>query len=220
MLLLVPNVVMIIGNLTTPAVANRIRPAYLIAGGLSVAGIGYLTFTLAESTSGPTTIFIAMCVVMLGTAPLAALCNHLAMGAVPPDKAGSGASIVQTSAEFGLGLGIATLATLATAVYRNNVEGALGAVSARVADAARENIDRAVHAADQLPAAQGSDLLSAARDAFTSGLHVVGTVSALLYAVLAVLALRAFKNARMTPGDNEDTTKKDLDPVPEAVTAT
>jgi MFS transporter, DHA2 family, multidrug resistance protein len=217
LLLLVPNVLMIIGNLATPAVANHIRPAYVIAGGLIVAGVGYIIFTLADSTSGPMTIFIAMCVVMLGTAPLAALCNHLAMGAVPPDKAGSGASIVQTSAEFGIGFGIATLATLGAAVYRRNVEGGLGATPPDAADAARESIDRAVAAAGQLPAEQSGDLLATARDAFTSGVHVAGVVSAVLYVGLALLAVRAFKHVRNSYGDDTTT---DVDPLLEARSAT
>jgi DHA2 family multidrug resistance protein-like MFS transporter len=218
LLLLVPNVLMIVGNLSTPPLANHIRPAYLIAGGLIVAGVGYTTFTLVDPTSGPMTIFIAMCVVMLGTAPLAALCNHLAMGAVPPDKAGSGASIVQTTTELGLGLGIATLATLGTAVYRSKLEGALGTVPPDAADAARESVDRAVAGAGQLPAEQSGDLLAAARDAFTSGVHVVGIVSAIFYAGLAVLAIRAFKHVRNSHGGDDDTTNKDkeTDPVPEA----
>jgi DHA2 family multidrug resistance protein-like MFS transporter len=167
-------------------------------------------------------IFVAMCVVMLGTAPLAALCNHLAMGAVPPDKAGSGASIVQTTTELGLGLGIATLATLGTAVYRGNVEGALGALPPDAADAARESVDRAVAAAAELPAEQGGDLLAAARDAFTSGVHVVGVVSAVFYAGLAVLAVRAFRHVRNSHGGEDDTTNEDqeTDPVSEAASAT
>ncbi|MGV9386724.1 MFS transporter [Nonomuraea sp. NPDC003707] len=207
-LLLAPNILMIIGNLGTPPLANHVRPAYLIGGGLLVAGAGYLMFMLADSTSGPMMIVIAMCVAMLGTGPLAALCNHLAMGAVPPDKAGSGASIVQTTNEFGLGLGIATLATLGTAVYRSNVEDALGALPPDVADAARESIDRALAVAAHLPAAQSGDLLAAARDAFTSGVHVVGIVSAIFYAGLAVLALRAFRHVHNSHG-GDDTTNKD-----------
>ncbi|MGB3442475.1 MAG: MFS transporter [Actinophytocola sp.] len=211
MLLLVPNALMIIASLTTPSVANHIRPAYLIAGGLFVAGIGYLIFTQTDSTSGPSTIFFAMCVVMLGTAPLAALANHFAMGSVPPEKAGSGASIVQTATEFAIGLGIATLATLGTAVYRTNVEGALGAVPPDAADAARESVDRAVDVAGRLPAEQGGDLLASARDAFTSGLHVVGVISAIFYAGLCVLALRAFKGAKNAQGEVDDNAKKDDD---------
>ncbi len=209
MLLLVPNVLMIIGNLTTPALATRIRPAFLIAGGLIIAGIGYLIFTRADATTGPIPIFIAMCVVMLGTAPLAALCNHLAMGAVPAEKAGSGAAIVQTSAEFGLGLGIATLATLGTAVYRTNVEGGLGALPAAAADAARESVDRAIAAASRLTTEQGEVLLTAARDAFTSGLHVVGIVSAVIYLGLAVLTVWAFKHVRIPRSGDHDTVEAD-----------
>jgi MFS transporter, DHA2 family, multidrug resistance protein len=49
-------VLMIIGNLTIPPLANHIRPAYLIAGGLLVAGVGYLIFTLADSKSGPASV--------------------------------------------------------------------------------------------------------------------------------------------------------------------
>jgi len=205
LLLLVPNLAVIVGNLTTPPLANRVRPAYLLAGGLIVAGVGYVLFARADSTSGPRTIFIAMCVVMLGTAPLAALCNHLAMGAVPPDKAGSGASIVQTTTELGLGLGIATLATLGTAVYRSKVEDALDTVPPATADAARESVDRAIAAAGQLPPGQGGDLLIAARDAFTSGLQVVGIASAVFYAGLALLAAWAFKHVQDLHGSKGDT---------------
>jgi DHA2 family multidrug resistance protein-like MFS transporter len=212
LLLVVPNILMIIGTLASPPLANHVRTAYLIAGGLVVAGVGYVIFTLAGSTSGPEPIVIAMCVVMLGTGPLAAFCNHLAMGAVPADKAGSGASILQTTNEFGLGLGIATLATLGTAVYRNDVEGALGSVPPAAADAARESVDRAVDVAGRLPAQQGIDLLAAARDAFTSGVHAVGIVSAILYGCLAVLALRAFKHVRNAQGADQDSTTKDQEP--------
>lgn len=222
LLLLAPNVLMIIGLTGSPRLANHIRTAYLIAGGLFVAGAGYLIFTLAGSASGPTMIVVAMCVVMLGTGPLAAFCNHLAMGAVPPDKIGSGASIVQTTNEFGLGLGIATLATLGTAVYRSNIEGSLGNVPPDAAAAARESVDRAVAVAGHLPAGQGGDLLAAARDAFTSALHVVGVISAIIYVGLAVLAVRAFKHVRSSHGGDGDTTTNDqkTDLIPETASAT
>lgn len=203
LLLLVPNALMIVASLVAPSLANRIRPAYLIAGGVFVAALGYVLFTFVGATSGPMMIFAAMCVVMFGTAPLAALANHLAMGSVPPEKAGSGASIVQTATEFALGLGIATLATLGTAVYRGGVEGALRFVPAGTAAAAREGIDRAVAAAAQLPGAQGRALLLAARESFTSGLHVVGVVSAILFAGLCLMTLWAFRHARNAHGGEE-----------------
>lgn len=172
-----------------PSSLASFHPRYLVAGGLAVAGGGYTAYMLAGAATGPQAIVAAMCVAMLGTGPLAALCNHLALGAVPADKAGSGASIVQTTNEFGLGLGIATLATLGTAVYRNGLEGVLRSVPTTAAQDAREGIDRAVVAAAHLPDVQGGGLLTAARESFTTGLRVVGVVSAVVYAGMAVLAL-------------------------------
>jgi DHA2 family multidrug resistance protein-like MFS transporter len=221
LLLVVPNILMIIGNLSTPPLANRIRPAYLIAGGLLVAAIGYGLYLLAGPTTGPVEIFIALCVVMIGTGPMAALGNHLAMSAVPAEKAGSGASIVQTTNELGLGFGIAVLGTLATAVYQSTVEPALGSFPPAAANAAGESIDRAVDAAAALPAGQGADLLAAARDAFTSGLHSVGIVSAVLYVGLAVLAIRAFRHVRNSHGDMDSTPATDevTEPAPQPAPA-
>jgi MFS transporter, DHA2 family, multidrug resistance protein len=222
MVLLVPNVLMILGNLATPRLVERVRPAHVIAGGLCVASVGYAIFTLAGSTSGPGVIFAAMCVVMLGTAPLAALCNQLAMGAVPPEEAGSGASIFQTAVELGLGFGIATLGTLGTAAYRHNVESALGALPSDAGSAARESVDRAVAAAAQLPTGQSRALLAAARDAFTSGVHLVGLVSAAFYICLAVLALWAFRDVRSIHGADTERPHQDQEGEPsrEAVSAT
>ncbi|HEX6358874.1 MFS transporter [Actinophytocola sp.] len=201
LLLAPPAILMIIGNMVSPAMANHVRPAYLIAGGLFLAGLGYLTFTLTTATSGPTMIFVAFCVAMVGTGPMAALGNHLAMGSAPQDKAGAAASIMQTGNELGLGLGVAVFGTLATAVYRGNVESALGSLPPDVAEAARESIDGAVAAAERLPADAGAELLATARDAFTSGVHAVGAVSAVAFTGLAVLAAVALKHARNVHGE-------------------
>ena len=97
-------------------------------------------------------------------------------------------------------------------VVRSTFEGGLGNIPADAANAARENVDRAVATAGQLPAEQGNDLLAAARDAFTSGIHVVGVVSAVVYVGLAVLAIKVFKHVKNlndggdAPEENEEAT--------------
>lgn len=221
LLLVPPSVLMIIGNMVSPSLANHIRPAYLIAGGLFVAGLGYLMLTLVSATAGITMIIIAFCVSMVGTGPMAALGNHLAMGSAPPEKAGAAASIMQTGNELGLGLGVAVLGTLATAVYRGNVDDSLGSFPPEAAEAARESIDRAVAAAADLPAEQGAALLAAAREAFTSGLHAVGIVSAITFTGLAVLAAVALGHARNSHGGGdaaEPESEKQPEPEKAAVT--
>ena len=204
LLLVPPAILMIIGNLVSPELANHIRPAYLIAGGLVIAGVGYAMFGLASATSSEWVIFTAFCIAMVGTGPMAALGNQLIMGAIPQEKAGAAGSIMQTSNELGLGLGIALLGTLGTAVYQHKVEGSLGGLPGDVADASRASIDRAVAAAGSLPRGQGDALLTSAREAFTTGVHAVGITSGVIFAGLAVLSAVTLKHVRNVQGGGED----------------
>jgi len=204
LLLVPPAVLMIIGNMVSPGLANHIRPAYLIAIGLVIAAAGFAMFSLAAATSSAWVIFAAFLVVQLGTGPMAALGNQIIMGSVPQEKAGAAGSIMQTFNELGLGLGIATLGTLGTAVYQSKVEDSLGGLPAGVAEASRESIDRAVAVAGTLPRGQGDALLVAARDAFTSGVHVVGLVSAALFLGLAAFAAVTLRHVVNVQGGGED----------------
>jgi MFS transporter, DHA2 family, multidrug resistance protein len=85
-----------------------------------------------------------------------------------PAKAGSAASLSETNAEFAFALGIALLGSLGTAVYRAEVAAAV-------------------------PAGPAGD---AAREAFTSGMHAVAAVSALVLLGVAVLVLRTLGQVR------------------------
>jgi MFS transporter, DHA2 family, multidrug resistance protein len=203
-LLVPPTVLMIVGNMVSPGLANHVRPAYLIAVGLLVAAVGYALFSLSSATSGWVPIVLAYSLSMVGTGPMAALSNHLIMGAVPRERAGAGASVMQTVNELGLGLGIATLGTLVTSVYRGSVSGSLGGLPPDAANAARESVDRAVAAAAGLPGGQGAELLSAARAAFASGVHALGWVSAVLFAGLAVFTAVRLRHVRDVQGGGED----------------
>jgi MFS transporter, DHA2 family, multidrug resistance protein len=201
LLLVPPAVLMVIGNLVSPALAERVRPAYLIAIGLLISGAGYALFSLSSGRSGWVPMILAWSLAMVGTGPMAALSNQLLMSAAPKDKEGAAASVTQTANELGLGLGIATLGTLATVVYRNHLDGSLGSVPPDAANAARESVDRAIAVAGSLPGGQGGVLVSAARDAFTSGVHAVGIASGIIFALLAGLAAVALRHVQGIQGD-------------------
>jgi DHA2 family multidrug resistance protein-like MFS transporter len=64
------------------------------------------------------------------------------------------------------------------------------------ADAARESLAGAVAVAATLPAPLDALLLIAARDAFTSSLHVVAAASALMLFGVAVLVLTCLRHIR------------------------
>jgi len=112
----------------------------------------------------------------------------LVVGSAPPDKRGAAGSVAQIANELGGMLGIALFGTLGTAVYRDQMQGAVQAgVPAAAAGTARDSLAGAAAVADGLPGAQSSALRAAAREAFTSGLHAVVAVGAVLLAAAAVL---------------------------------
>jgi DHA2 family multidrug resistance protein-like MFS transporter len=195
---LVPqNIAMIVGSMAAPALARRIRPAYLMAGGLLVASIGMLAQTRTDAAGGVAAVVVGLTLAGLGISPAMALMMNLMLGAAPPDKAGSAASISETSGEFGIAVGIAALGSLATAVYRANLVLPEG-LSAATENAARQGITAATGAAQQLPAALGADLLDSARTAFTAGMTTVAGIGAVIFVGLAVLVAVTFRHIPAT----------------------
>ncbi|MEV6906314.1 MFS transporter [Amycolatopsis sp. NPDC051071] len=113
--------------LTAPILARRFRPATLITGGLAGAIAGFLLLTQVEAGAGPVIPSIAFAITCLCGGPLVTLGTDLVVGSVPPEKAGSAASLSQTGNEFGYALGIATVGTLGNAVTQARIADAIPA---------------------------------------------------------------------------------------------
>jgi MFS transporter, DHA2 family, multidrug resistance protein len=191
---LVPqNIAMAAGSVVAPALTRRIRPAYVMAAGLLVAGLGLLVQTQASLPH----VVIGLILAGLGISPAMALTMNLIMGATSPEKAGSAASLSETSGEFGVALGVAALGSLATVVYRSHLAVPAGAPAA--ADhAARQGITAALTAAQHLPGTLRADLVDAASTAFTAGLTTVAGLGAVVFTALALLVAVAFRHVPAT----------------------
>ena len=192
---LVPqNVAMVVGSMLAPALARRLHPAYVIAAGLALAGVGLLLHTQVDSVGGLPLLVTGLVLASFGIALPMALTMNLILGSAPPEKAGSAASISETSGEFGVALGVAALGSLGGAVYRNQLtDTAPAGVPTEAADAAHQGITAAVSAAGQLSDGLGAELLDAVRAAFTSGLNAVAWVGAVITVGLVILALTALR---------------------------
>ncbi|SNT63563.1 MFS transporter, DHA2 family, multidrug resistance protein [Asanoa hainanensis] len=152
-----------------PLAARRIRPAPLIAGGLAISVVGLVLLTAATDA---TAVITGMALFNIGAGPLVTLGTGIVVGAVPPERAGSAASLSQTANEFGFALGVAVFGSVAAAVHRHGAPAGSGDSLATTPPA----------------------LLAQARDAFTDGLHLVAAISAAAIAVAAVLCLRALRH--------------------------
>ncbi|WP_248959860.1 MFS transporter [Sphaerisporangium perillae] len=199
--LLPQNIAMVVGSMTAPALARRFRPAYVIAAGLLIAGAGLVAHTQVPSVDGLPLLVTGLVLASFGIAFPMSLTMNLIMGSVAPEKAGSAASISQTSGEFGVAMGVAALGSLGTFVYRTQLPGELPAgLPADAADTAHQSITAALGAAHQLTGQFATDLVDAARTAFTSGLNVVAAVGATIFIALAVLSVAILRDSgRPTP---------------------
>jgi DHA2 family multidrug resistance protein-like MFS transporter len=187
----------VIGSMTAPLLARRLRPAYVMAGGLTLVAGGLMLMTQVEGERALTLLVAGTVVLALGLSPVITLGTDLIVGSAPPERAGAASSLSETGAELGGALGIAVLGSIGTAVYRTMMAEAVPrSVPAEAAEAARGTLGGALATAEQLPPAIGAELVSAARDAFSEGLEVTASIAAMVALATAVMAGIVLRRAR------------------------
>ncbi|MEV5441248.1 MFS transporter [Streptomyces sp. NPDC052644] len=176
-------VVLTVTCVVTPALVERFGTrAALLACHFSIAA-GLLLLT-ATGVSGGVGWYVASTVVSgVGYGISFSVVADTAVGAVPPERAGSAAAIAETSNEIGNALGIALLGSLAALLFRLQGPGVAG------------TLDETLGVPGLAPAVIGQ-----AKSAFVSGLHVAAAVAAALHAALGLLTLRRVPRAPHAPG--------------------
>ncbi|MFF7489953.1 MFS transporter [Streptomyces luteogriseus] len=179
--------------LAAPAGAHLVRRgvprAYVVGGGFAVASCGYVMLALAGTDS--LWLLLAACAVLAcGIVTVMSQVADLALSAAPVDKAGAASSLLETGTEFGGALSMAFLGSVGTAVYRHEIPDSAPA-------AARETLGGALAVADRLPGRAGDALATAAREAFTSGMHTAAVTGAVLLAGAAAAAAVTLRRVRV-----------------------
>ncbi|GAA0913778.1 MFS transporter [Nonomuraea longicatena] len=162
-----------------PALAARIGARTVLAGGMAVAGLGFLLLFVAPLEYG--WVALALVFVGLGQGALA-IASAVVMSGSPVEKAGNAAAIEETSYELGSVLGVAVLGSVAAAVYRAGLPHAVEGSAA-----ARESLGGTLDVAAQL-GAEGERLAVLAKAAFADSLAITGAAGAglMLAATLAI----------------------------------
>jgi DHA2 family multidrug resistance protein-like MFS transporter len=179
----------IVGSQAAPRIVQRVKPAYLISGGLAFGSLGLLLLTQVGTTNGLPTLVVASVVISLGLAPVFGLTTELIVGSAPPERAGAASGISETGAELGGALGIALLGSVGVAMYRGGLDpNLLTGLPADAATAARDTLGGAVGVASVLPADTADALLAVARTAFVDGMHVAAAIAGVIGLGLAAFA--------------------------------
>ncbi|MEE4543380.1 MFS transporter [Streptomyces sp. V4-01] len=192
LLMLPSGVAMVATAMTAPAIARKVRPAYVVAAGLTVAAIGYLALTQVHANGGLVLVIVGVTITSAGSGPQAALTTNLILAASPPERSGAAASLSETCGQLGIALGAGVMGAVATAVYGAQLDSPLPA--GPTADEAHQSIIGALSAAGRLPGGEAGQLVSAARTAFTDSLTAVCLISAVVLLGLAVIAARLLRD--------------------------
>ncbi|WP_326704662.1 MFS transporter [Streptomyces cyaneofuscatus] len=157
-----------------------------IAAGMSALAAGLAAIAVL-GRDGYTGMLLGLVVMGAGISlAMPAMANAI-MSAIPPEKAGVGAGVNGTLAEFGNGLGVAVLGAVLNIRFAALVPAAVGAASLPAA----------------LAAADGPGERAAIKDAFASGLEtsqLAGAVAVLAGGLLAAMLLRRAERTEAAEG--------------------
>ncbi|CAN5260742.1 efflux MFS transporter LfrA [soil metagenome] len=190
-------VVSVIGGLAVVKLAKRFSPQALMTTGLLLLAAGFLLILLFRHDLSVVAVIVSFVVLELGVGMSQTMSNDTIVASVPPAKAGAASAVSETAYELGAVLGTATLGTIFTAFYRNNVEIPAGLSPAQASDAA-ESIAGATSVASTVPAPVGDALLESARSAFDSGIAPTATIAATLAVAAAVVITVSFRRSPIT----------------------
>ncbi|MFE4793999.1 MFS transporter [Streptomyces sp. NPDC056708] len=194
---LVPSLGVMVAAPAGGALARRFDRGYVMGGGFLVSAAGFLSLTRIGTESPLWMTLAGSAVYAGGLVSAMTLANELALGAAPPERAGSAAAVLESGQELGGALGMALLGSVGAAVYGRGMSSAVPAVP----DAARETLSGAVSVARQLPYQLRETVLLAAFRAFTHSMNMAAAGAAVAMAGAAVLSVALLRGTGSVPAD-------------------
>ncbi|MFE2501100.1 MFS transporter [Streptomyces rubiginosohelvolus] len=191
---LVPAVGAAVAAPVAAALAQRVDRAYVMGGGFLVSACGFLWMTQVRADSALWFALTGAALYAGGLVAAMALATELALGAAPPERAGSAAAVLESGQELGGALGMAVLGSIGAAVYSREMTDALPAGMPH-AEAVRETLGGATAAAARLPGETADAVLTAARDAFTRGMSFAAVGAAAVMAAAGAFSLAWLRGA-------------------------
>jgi MFS transporter, DHA2 family, multidrug resistance protein len=193
-LVLVPGLLaMIVSGLVIVPIASRFPARVIVPLALAFSVIAYLMVAFATAELG--LLITAFVLLGIGIGAAETVSNELILSSAPSAKAGAASAVSETAYELGAVLGTAVLGGILTALYRANLVLPVGLPDA-AADAARETLAGAVAVSASLPGELATALRDAAAHAFDSGVVVTALIGAVLIVVAAVVAATSLGGSR------------------------
>lgn len=179
----------IIGVTAASLLGRSVRPSILITTGLTVSASGFAWVSTVGPDSPVGMLIAGYGLLTIGVGMTSTLATSLVLATAPPEKAGTASAISETSAELGGALGIATLGTLAAAIYRGQMSGQAPAeMDDGAASVAEGSVAGAVAVAQEEPSEVAGPLLADAFAAYSQGFNLAALVGGALVLGVGILA--------------------------------
>ena len=199
---------LMIGAARSGQMSQRFGPRVVATVGLLLVTVSYLGYVFVDQNTPLWVIELQMAVMGLGMGNVMAPATNVVMGAVPREKAGSGAAVNNTIRQVGGAFGVAILGSILAASYRGrfgpagdalpvqtrgddvaeSVGGTFAAIGRTVAAVARGELPQQALAA--VPGVQRASI-----DSFIGAMHVTSIVAA-GFTLLGALVVAAFLPGR------------------------
>ncbi|WP_247741112.1 MFS transporter [Cohnella sp. LGH] len=169
-----------------PMLAARIGARTVLAGGLAIAGVGFLIMFFFGHPLGYPALAASLLLIGAGSSSLA-IASAIIMLSAPQEKSGNAAAIEESMYDLGGVLGIAILGSIAAQLYRNhlNIETFINqGIAGPLAELAKESVVGALEVSTQLGVAE---LAAAAVSAFNDSLAMAGLIGGIIMMAVAVV---------------------------------
>ncbi len=207
-LLIVPaSVAMMFSAPLSAVLVRRIGPRYLVLAMAGAMVTGVLLLTGLGEASSAESVIVPLVIFGFGAGLGMPALTDTVMAAVPETDAGVASAVNDVSRELGGALGIATIGSVVSTLYRGNVDAALaGSVPVELVDLLGESVGVAAVAAQSLPAELAATVLDATRVAFVDAMTGGFRLSAIVLTAAVVIAFTLIpRRMRSTQAEAQET---------------
>jgi predicted MFS family arabinose efflux permease len=186
---------MIIAARVSVGLTRRLGTKVSVASGMAIVAAGLIMVSGlgVEATDGHIAVVLAMLGFGVGLAMSPA--TEAIMGSLPAAKAGIGSAMNDVVREVAGALAIAVLGSVLASAYASSMEGPTTGMPADSAAAASDSVGAAQQVAAGIGGSAGTDLVTAANQAFVDAMSITASIAAVI-AVVGALIAAAFLPAR------------------------
>jgi len=179
-----------------------------------------MALSLVGAASGNALMLLALPLIGVGNAFAMFTAINVILDVLPPSETGVGAALTRTLGQIGSSFGVAIMGSLLNGAYRAELAGHLTGLPGQLKVVAEDSVAGAGFVAGHLPAPLGGYFLSAARDAYATGMSEALRGSAGVIVVAACLVALFMPGrvlvARRQSGDRKSSPAQVVEGVPAA----